>query len=142
MDLHFSKDLVLSGKIVANNQSSPVDFTLWENETILIIWDNGLLSGYTLWGQEKFQFEITKKMPLDMAVIGNQLFILTNEECFSLTLTSRKPEVEVWPRILNLGNISESSIHSVFIKTKSFPRIGIKGKGVSIKSIGEEKDGF
>ncbi len=138
----FSKDLELTGKIVKNKQSYPIDFTLWENETILIIWDNGLLSGHTLWGQEKFQFEITKKLPLDMAVAGEQLFVLTNEECLSLTLTSRKPEVEVWPRILNLGNISESSIHSVFIKTDNFPRVAIKGKGISIKSISEENDGF
>jgi len=138
-----SSNLQAVDSIISNrNSQRPVSICLWNTDTLLVLWNDGVLSGHTLWGQGKFQFQICQNNPLDMVSAGENIFVLTNSNLLRITLSTRDSDIDVWPRILRLGNISEKKEFSVYIGTDSVPRIQVKGDGIELVSIMGKREGM
>jgi hypothetical protein len=132
----------LTSKIITDVGSIALDIDFFNGDTILILWKNGLVTGHTTWGQEKFQFQVETNDPLDMVTQNNTVFILTNDRLMRFDISSKDSEIDVWPRVMSVGNISEKTNTTLFIRSETIPNLQIKGEGIKVMSLTAENDGY
>ncbi|HOO97678.1 MAG TPA: hypothetical protein PKV16_08730 [Caldisericia bacterium] len=137
------KSLVFKSQIVkARNGIIPVSVDVWKGDTLLVLWGDGTLSAYTLWGQEIAKFSVCKN-PMDMVVWGDRLLVLTGSSLFDVVLTLREPNVVVWPRVADIGRVAESgSEFNIHVVSDEIPSFRIKGDGVTLETIQGEEGGY
>lgn len=137
-----ARDLSHKNFIVHRHDHEPVSIALWNRDTLLTLWDDGVLSGYSTWGQEKFSFELCVGQPLDMISTGSMAYVLTDRDLLAVTPTARKAKVDVWPRVITLGTVREPYEFTLFIGSESMPTIQVKGDGVQLDQIMGHENGI
>jgi hypothetical protein len=137
-----NRDLSHNEFIVTRYNHQPVSVAMWGEDTLLMLWDDGVLNGYSMWGQEKFSFNLCLDQPLDMVSTGSVAYVLSDRGLLLVSPTARKSRIDVWPRIKMLGLVEEPQEFTLFIGTESMPVIQTKGNGIQLILIMGYEDGM
>ena len=103
---------------------------------VLLLWDDGLLEGYSGSGYLMFSQNVCKA-GVDLMAADGELFILDATSIIVADISIVKPETPVWPRIVNYGPVTEEATTTITIKSKTEPTVMVKGINVSV--IGKSK---
>jgi hypothetical protein len=111
----------------------PSDVEIFKS-MVLLLWDDGLLEGYSKDGYLMFSESIAGD-GTDMMVAGNFLFAKGKTWIGHLNVTVVKPETPIWPRILFAGAVEGETKHTIVIKSVNEPKITVKGDMVLVLGI-------
>ncbi len=131
----YDKALKWKGDLVpARGELKPISIA-FHGQMLLALWEDGFLIGYSLDGFEMFREQVTEGVPLDMVSDGEQIYVLTSNQLLRLTMTIKDSSLPIWPRVSNLGQVSDDKNFVITVVTKELPLVTIKGSGIQLKSI-------
>lgn len=134
-----AKEFKWKGELVASSGSKPVSIGFCSG-MVVVLFDDGSLSFYNKDGFSLFNEKVCDS-PLDMVSVGETIYILSPDSLLSVAVTQKSAKNQIWPRMVDLGNITGEARFKIGIETKDSPNLVIKGDFVKLDSI-EKKEGY